>query len=145
MRGHAARAIAQRGAIAQSDQREELVELAVAVDGERAAAQFLERERLLDDDPRQENAHGYNHTLLIGDCGLLIDTLSRGPGARHPARSLRDPDADWRRGHGRGLPRSRHAARAQRRDQDRLVTAVVRPAVPRAVRARSAHDLAAEP
>ena len=34
---------------------------------------------------------------------------------RHEARSLRDPRADWRRRHGRGLPRPRHAAGARRR------------------------------
>ena len=49
--------IAQRRAVAQPDQREELVELAVAVNRERPAAQRVERDGVFRDDRSKDDAH----------------------------------------------------------------------------------------
>ena len=57
VRGDPILRIPQRRAVAQPDQREELIQLAVAVHGERPAAQIVERDRVFRDDWRQEHAH----------------------------------------------------------------------------------------
>src|SRR4051812_3033617 len=57
MRGDAALGILERCAISKTDQREELVELAVAVDGEGASAQCRESDDVLGDDGGEEDAH----------------------------------------------------------------------------------------
>ena len=53
MRRRASLRILQRRAVAQPDQREELIQLAVAVDRQRPAAQ-VERDRVLGDDWRED-------------------------------------------------------------------------------------------
>src|SRR5204863_2230713 len=46
---------------------------------------------------------------------------------RHPFRELSDPRAAWRGGHGRGLPRIRHEARASGRGEGAAVGGRARP------------------
>jgi hypothetical protein len=57
MRRRAPFRIAQRRAVAQPDQREELVELAVAVNRESPAAQRVERDGVFRDDRSKDDAH----------------------------------------------------------------------------------------
>ena len=57
MRRRASLGILQRRPVAKPDQREELIELAVAVNGQRLPAQRVERDRVLGDDRGEENAH----------------------------------------------------------------------------------------
>ena len=48
----------QRRAVAQPNQREELIELAVAVDGERPLPEMIQGDGLVLDDRREDDAHG---------------------------------------------------------------------------------------
>ena len=67
MRRDAALRVGERRPVAQTDQREELIQLAVAVDGQRSSAQILQRNRLLGDDGSQDHAHA-------GQCNLQRST-----------------------------------------------------------------------
>ena len=57
MGGDPPRRVAEWRAVAETDERQKLIQLAVAVDGQRLSAQILERDRLLDDDGGEENTH----------------------------------------------------------------------------------------
>src|SRR5829696_6289292 len=57
VRGDPAPGILQRRSVAQANEREELVELAMGVHRERAAAECRKRDRLLRDDGREDDAH----------------------------------------------------------------------------------------
>ena len=57
MRSRASFRILQRRAVAEPDEREELIELAVAVNGERLAAERIEGDGVFGDDRSEEHAH----------------------------------------------------------------------------------------
>ena len=58
VRGDAALRVAQRRAVAKTNQREELVEFAVAVDGQKFLREIAERDGLILDDSGENDAHG---------------------------------------------------------------------------------------
>ena len=58
VRGDAALRVAQRRAVAKANQREELVELAVAVDRQYLLTEIAQRDWLILDDGGEDNAHG---------------------------------------------------------------------------------------
>ena len=57
MRRHPPPGIAKRRAVAEAYQREELIELALAINGQRLSTQIAERQDLLLDDWRENDAH----------------------------------------------------------------------------------------
>ena len=59
--------IPQRRAVAKSNQGEELIQLRLSVDGQRAAAQVFQRERLLRDDRSEKNAHAGSVNVNVSE------------------------------------------------------------------------------
>src|SRR5262245_32641625 len=129
MRRDAALGIAQRRAVAQTNQREKLIQLAVAVDRQGPAPKRVERDGVFGDDRRKDDAHvaktSLSITSIAGFGADPTDTLrfytwlwqavevrgiGHGAQIRSATRHARSPDPENRRA--RPGARLRHRAAA---------------------------------
>src|SRR5437867_612393 len=85
MRRDAAMRIHQRRAVSQPDQRQELVEFAVAVNRQALAAQLFQSQSVFDNDRSEKNAHSgpiiqvmaLTETEFRSHCDLALERLNR--------------------------------------------------------------------
>src|SRR5581483_5951326 len=112
----APRRVHQQRSVVPADQREELIELAVAVDGERAPGERIERDRFLEDDRGEKDAHG---------C-VCCSAAASAPAASRRLKPPRDEGPKPPRDEGRKPPRD-EGPKPQRRGAEAAALRAPRP------------------